>query len=254
MNSRKPIIPAPSSAPTIRLGSNDFRSGLVQFFRVFFDRIAIAGEGGIGLRRCRGVRSGSGRLQIVAAARMTAHPASEQSDEKDPTARATDTAPARTRKSGSGRENLFAVLLYERSDDGGVAHAVLLHLEDLRARRLAEMALAAGHVAVQIVFAAPHWQLICDADALDLIAFDLRFGLREAPPPARTKNRRPRLTRPNFILFLASHGLLRLAFLRHSHHFGARIRARHLARNQHTSVPPISVTTPIQIHVTSGNT
>src|ERR1019366_859404 len=141
MKSRKPIIPAPKSAPNTKLSSNF----LFQPVRVFFNRVAIAGERGV---VHQGPASGHCGLQ-----RMMAADAAQDEENRDRAYAQRDVGHQPEVRVRVVPEDLLAVLGDESGDDLRVAHAARLHPEDLRACRLAEVALAGGHHAVEVLVA-----------------------------------------------------------------------------------------------------
>jgi hypothetical protein len=88
-------------------------------------------------------------------------------------------------------EDLLAVFLHERGNDLRIAHAGLLHAEDFGASGLAEMALARGHHAVDVLRASAALTGKMRADPLYLVAFKLRFRLRKR---GRSQNQKKKTT------------------------------------------------------------
>src|SRR5665213_215086 len=107
-----------------------------------------------------------------------AHPAQHKYDQKatEPERDIRDDPEIRVR---TGAENLLPVLHDEPLHDVSVGHPGGLHLENLRASRLAEMTLTGGHHAVDVLRAGAALAIDVRADALHLVALDLRFGLRQ---------------------------------------------------------------------------
>ena len=90
---------------------------------------------------------------------------------------------------------------------------------------------------------APHWHADVRADALHLVAFNLRFGLRQM----RRRSQRSGKSSETTLQPVHSFSQIPTTSVR------GYERATLLGIRQ-TNVPPISTSTPIQIQVTSGKT